>query len=266
MVRRPAVAGQFYPGGEKQLLKALDAMIPSRSVKIDAIGAVSPHAGYTYSGHVAGEVYGRIRPKDTYVVLSPNHTGAGARFAASADTWETPLGKIDVDADLLSGIMRNTDLVKTDPAAHISEHSIEVQLPFIQKIAPAARIVPITVQYGDITEYEEVADAIAGSVKDLARDATVIASSDMSHYESRASASGKDKLAIQAVLDLDEEALLDVVEEKDISMCGCIPAAMMIMYAKKQNAKKAELVKYADSGDVTGDTDQVVGYAGIIVY
>ncbi len=266
MVREAAVAGQFYAGDKGSLLKQLEAMIPDRPEKIDAVGAVAPHAGYIYSGAVAGEVYAKIKPKSTYIILSPNHTGYGDRFAALSEAWQTPLGVVDVDTDLLAAVMRNTDLVTESPDAHIYEHSIEVQLPFIQRTSPEARIVPITVRDGHLPELREVADTIASAVKETGRDAVIIASSDMTHYESRKAAKEKDKKAIQKIIDLDPEGLLSVVEGSNISMCGYIPTAIMLMCANKMNAKKGELVKYADSGDVTGDTVQVVGYAGIVVY
>ncbi len=266
MVRNPAVSGQFYPANKGSLLDDLENMIPDRSDKIDAVGAIVPHAGYIYSGPVAGEVYARLKPRSTYIILSPNHTGYGARFASWSEPWRTPLGVVDVDRDLLAAMMQETGLVTEDPAAHAFEHSIEVQLPFIQKTSPAGKIVPMTIQYGNLSEYQEVADAIVSAAKRAARDVVILASSDMTHYESRKSAKEKDQKAIRAVLALDAEGLLDVVEKNNISMCGYIPAAIMLMCAKKMNAKKAELVRYSDSGDVTGDITQVVGYAGIIVY
>ncbi|MEA3489296.1 MAG: AmmeMemoRadiSam system protein B [Candidatus Omnitrophota bacterium] len=266
MVRDPAVCGQFYPGERESLLRDLDKMIPERSDKIDAIGAVSPHAGYMYSGAVAGEVYARLKPRRTYIVLSPNHSGYGVRFASCAEAWRTPLGDIDVDGDILSAMKSHTNLIEEDKTAHVFEHSIEVQLPFIQKTAPSAKIVPLTVKFGNLSELQEVSEAIVSAVAERKRDTVIISSSDMTHYESRRSASRKDKMAIQKVLELDPEGLFEVVERNNISMCGYIPTVMMLMCARGLNAEKAELIKYADSGDVTGDTQQVVGYAGIIVY
>jgi len=266
MVRNPVVAGQFYPASKTSLIKELDQMVPDRTEKINAIGAVVPHAGYMYSGAIAGEVYARLKSKSTYVILSPNHTGYGKRFASSSEVWRTPLGNVNVDEELLARMLEGTSLITDDPTAHAFEHSIEVQLPFIQKISPEAEIVPMTVQHGELMELDEVASSISSAIKETARDVTILASSDMTHYESRTSAKEKDELAIERVLDLDAEGLLKVVEKKNISMCGYIPAVIMLMCAKKMNAKKAILVKYADSGDVTGDTIQVVGYAGIVVY
>jgi len=265
MVRDPVVAGQFYPGVRDALLSELDVLIPEGVVRKKAIGAVVPHAGYMYSGGVAGEVYARIDPPETYVLFGPNHTGAGARFACSGEPWRTPLGKVDVDEEFLSAVLAGTDLVKKDPTAHMFEHSLEVQVPFIQKTAPGTRIVPITVRSGAAGALGEIAEAVVAAVKSVRRRVTVLASSDMTHYETRASAGAKDRAAIQKVLELDPRGLMETVERKDITMCGYIPAVIMLMCARAMGATGAELVKYSDSGEVTGDTEQVVGYAGIIV-
>lgn len=266
MTRDPAVSGQFYPADRKILLSELESMIPAGVEKVAAIGAVVPHAGYIYSGPVAGEVYARLEPRGCYVILGPNHTGHGDRFACCMDSWSTPLGPVEVDREFLSKWMSRTTLVTEDPAAHAFEHSIEVQLPFIQKTSPEAKIIPITLRHGSLSEYEELAGALASVAREEGKKPVVIASSDMTHYEPREIAEKKDSLAIRTILDLDAEGLLEVVEENGISMCGYIPTAIMLMYAKEMGAKKAELVKYSDSGDVAGHAAQVVGYAGIIIY
>ncbi len=266
MTREAAVAGQFYPGNKHSLEKELEAMIPAGSEKIDAIGAVVPHAGYMYSGAVAGEVYAKIKPKKTYVIFSPNHSGYGAPFALSAESWKTPLGEVSVDKELIDAVKDRSALVKEDATAHAFEHSIEVQLPFIQRIAPGSSIVPITVQHGSMKQLGEVAGAVSSAIKETGKDAAILASSDMTHYESRKTAEEKDHMAIDRILELDPEGLIQVVETNNISMCGYIPAVLMLMACKDLGAKKAELVKYSDSGYVTGDDYQVVGYAGIVVY
>ncbi len=266
MVRNPAVAGMFYSGSKAQLLREMEKMIPGGSEKAEAIGAIAPHAGYMYSGNVAGEVFSRLKPRKTYVILSPNHTGLGEPFACSTEPWKTPLGIVEVDHGLVGAIMEKTGLVTEDPMAHEREHSIEVQLPFIQMTSPEAKIVPITVMYGGLAQLREVAGAIASAIKETGADAMIVASSDMTHYEPRRSAERKDKLAIEKVVELDAEGLLEVVRRENISMCGCVPAAIMLLAAKELGASKGELVKYTDSGESTGDTDQVVGYAGIVVY
>lgn len=265
MVREPVVAGQFYPGGCDALLSELDSLIPGGAVRTKVIGAVVPHAGYMYSGGVAGEVYARIDPPETYVLIGPNHTGFGARFACSDEAWRTPLGEVDVDDEFISAVLAGTDLLKRDTAAHAAEHSLEVQLPFIQKTAPGTRIVPITVRSGDAGILSEIAEAVVAAAKTIPRRVTILASSDMTHYETRVSARAKDLAATQKVLELDPRGLMETVERKGITMCGYIPAVIMLMCAGAMGATGAELVKYSDSGEVTGDTGQVVGYAGIIV-
>lgn len=266
MARRAAVSGQFYPGDKRRLNAELNDMIPESNEKIDVIGAVVPHAGYMYSGHVAGEVYSKIRPKSTYIIMSPNHTGYGEDFALSAEEWETPLGKVGVDAELIDKMMAKTDLLAIDESAHAHEHSVEVHIPFIQKTAPKAKIVPLTIKLNSMAHFKEIGNAVSSAIKETGRDAVIIASSDMSHYLPREIAREKDNIAIQKVLEMDPEGLLEVVHKEEISMCGFMPTTTMLICAKNLGAKNAELVRYTDSGDVSGDTLLVVGYAGIIVY
>ncbi|MFH1309410.1 MAG: AmmeMemoRadiSam system protein B [Candidatus Omnitrophota bacterium] len=265
MIREPQVAGQFYPAKKKELVETISRILPGCAEKITARGVVAPHAGYMYSGSVAGEVYAKIKPKATYIILGPNHTELGASFSAFSGSWKTPLDIIHADTVLLETIMNNTDLIVEDVSAHMSEHSIEVQLPFIQTISPAAKIVPIMVRHSSLEDLREVASAITEALRETKKDAIIVASSDMSHYETRQVAEKKDKKAIERIIQLDPEGLLDVVEREDISMCGVIPTAIMLFCAKEMNASKAKLIRYTDSGEVTGDTVQVVGYAGIIV-
>lgn len=265
MLRKAAVAGQFYPEEEDTLLDELNELIPKTEEKVDCIGAVVPHAGYMYSGSVAGKVFSRINAASTFVILSPNHTGNGPRFSLSTDDWQTPLGVAKSDTELAEVILNSSNVIQEDQLAHAFEHSVEVQLPFIKKLFPDAHVVPITVSHGGLDELRNVAEVINSASKELARDITVIASSDMSHYESRESASRKDKLAISKLLDMDAKGLLEVVSREHITMCGSTPAAIMIMYAKLAEAQKAELIEYTDSGRVTGTIDEVVGYAGVII-
>ncbi len=266
MVRLPAVSGQFYPADRETLSHELDLLIPQGGDKIKAVGAICPHAGYMFSGSIAGEVYSGIQPAGTYVILSPNHNGCGARFSVSCENWKTPLGEVAVDTELIDSIMGKTDLLANDASAHSEEHSIEVQLPFIQRISPGAKIVPITVQFGAMPEITEIGCSIAEAVKELKRDVVIISSSDMTHYESREAAQKKDKMALDKVLGLDARGLMEVVLKNNISMCGCVSSAIMIIAAKELGAQRAELVKYSDSGAVLNDTSQVVGYAGVVVY
>ena len=190
----------------------------------------------------------------------------GSRFSLSSEAWATPLGTVEIDTALLCDIKAGSGLLEEDPAAHAGEHSVEVQLPFIQKASPGAKIVPLTVAHGHLAELSEIAHAIAAAVESSASRVMIVASSDMTHYESREQAGKKDKAAIQKVLDLDPEGLIDTVQRMQISMCGYMPAAIMLMAAKELGAGAAKLVKYTDSGEVTGDAAEVVGYAGIVVY
>ncbi|MBU1083456.1 MAG: AmmeMemoRadiSam system protein B [Candidatus Omnitrophota bacterium] len=266
MTRVPIAQGTFYPDKVRSLSEELDELIPEKKDKIDAFGAVIPHAGYRYSGSVAGATYARILPKDIYVLLGPNHTGYGADIAFSDETWKTPMGESSVSASFIKDVKERTSMIRTDRSAHASEHSIEVQLPFIKRTAPSAEIVPISIKHCSTEDMWRLAEVLTGVISGSEKRIMIVASSDMTHYESRRSAREKDMLAIQKILSVDPEGLIDIVESMDISMCGYIPSALMLMCARISGAKKAELVKYSDSGYTTGDTQQVVGYAGIAVY
>jgi len=269
VIRNPAVAGQFYSGSKESLIKEAGSLIlGSAEKKEDAIGVISPHAGYIYSGSVAGETLSSIKPKPIYLIMGPNHTGLGSPFSLSAsDSWATPLGNVTVNKTLSEKILKNCSQISKDEFAHIQEHSIEVQLPILQTLQKSFTIVPIVISMGGVEEYRRIGQAIAKSIKELKleKDVTIIASSDMTHYESQNSAQEKDSRAIDAILKLDEEALLERIEKFDISMCGCAPAAIMIVAAKSLGAKKALLIKYQTSGDASGDYSSVVGYAGIVI-
>ena len=268
MIRNPVVAGQFYSLSKESLAKEVQGLIDGSAKKIDAIGVVSPHAGYLYSGPVAGSVFSSIKSKPIYIILGPNHTGLGSPFSMSAsDKWKTPLGDISIDKALSESILKNCRDIKKDELAHINEHSIEVQLPFLQTLQKEFTFVPIVVSFGDLETYRNIGEGIAKSIKELSleKDVTIIASSDMTHYEPQETAKDKDSKAIDAILKLDEKSLLERVEKFDISMCGFVPAAIMIAASKKLGAKDAHLIKYQTSGDVSGDYSSVVGYAGIII-
>jgi AmmeMemoRadiSam system protein B len=269
MTRQPAVAGQFYPDSEKILLKEINSMIDVSGKKESAIGVVSPHAGYVYSGRVAGAVLSSIKPRPIYVILGPNHTGLGGAFSICAsDTWITPLGEIKVNKKLTDALKSASKMIEEDESAHLYEHSIEVQLPILQVVQKDFTIVPIVIGSSSLSDYEEVGKAVAAAVKELKMDGdvTIIASSDMTHYEPQDRAEEKDKKAISAILDLDEKALVDVVGKFDISMCGYGPVSTMLAASKALGARHAKLIKYETSGVASGDFSSVVGYAGMIVY
>jgi len=263
------VAGQFYPGSKEALTRETGKLTHAApEKKEDAIGVISPHAGYVYSGPVAGLTLSSIKPKPIYVIMGPNHTGLGSPFSLStSDSWATPLGNVSIDKALADKILKNCPDIAKDEFAHIQEHSIEVQLPILQALQENFTIVPIVIAQAGIEQYRRIGQAIAKSIKELKleKEVTIIASSDMTHYESRDSAKEKDFMAIDAILKLDEEALVERIKEYDITMCGYAPAVIMMVAAKSLGAKKAKLIKYQTSGDTSGDYSSVVGYAGIVV-
>jgi len=264
--RSPAVAGMFYPAAKESLVRELDSLITPGLEKRKALGVVSPHAGYMYSGMVAGDVYSIVSIPQKIILLGPNHTGLGTKASVmSKGRWVLPNGAVKIDSSLAERIIEGSSVVTSDDAAHLREHSIEVQIPFLIHERADIEIVPITLMRLDIDSCRDIGEAIADSIIASGDEVLVVASSDMTHYESRRSAEIKDKKAIEKILALDPEGLYDVVRRDDISMCGVIPATIMLIAATKLGAKKASLVKYATSGDVSGDYDQVVGYAGLTI-
>ncbi len=266
MIRKPVVAGQFYPASASALKAMIKGMVKGGEVKEEVIGLLSPHAGYIYSGLVAGAVISRIKLKDSFIIMGPNHTGMGKPLSIMTEgRWKTPLGEVEIDSELGKKILATSRHLEEDDKAHFSEHSIEVQLPFLQYFKPDFKIVPIIFGYPGGTIYKEIGREIAAAVKELGKEVVIIASSDMTHYEPQASAQQKDKQAIEAIVNLNEDELLKRVVEFNISMCGYAPAVSLIAAAKELGASGAELVKYQTSGDTSGDYSSVVGYAGIII-
>lgn len=275
MVRQAAVAGYFYQGAASRLKDQVEQFLVGRAERLPAIGIVSPHAGLVYSGAVAGAVYSSITLPDTFVLIGPNHTGLGAPVAIMTDgEWSTPLGTVSVDAALAQAIQAASHRIENDMLAHVREHSLEVQLPFIQHLKGAVRIVPIQMMDVRLETCVDVGKAVAqaitaGGLRTAAGEpprVLVVASSDMSHYVSADIAKKKDHLAIRRILDLDAEGLYYTVRQENITMCGYGPAVAMLTACKALGATKAELIMYANSGEVSGDYEQVVGYAGIAVY
>ncbi|MBL7069686.1 MAG: AmmeMemoRadiSam system protein B [Candidatus Omnitrophica bacterium] len=265
-VRQPSVAGQFYSASKAALEKELAGLIDKDAEKTDCLGAVSPHAGYIYSGMVAGRVLSRIKFKESFVILGPNHTGIGEPFAIqSSGYWQTPTGKIAIDETLAKGILKNSRFIKEDVSAHAHEHSIEVQLPILQHINKEFKFIPIIISHAELSTYREIGRELADSIKRSNKNVVLISSSDMTHYESQESAKNKDKKAIDAILKLDEENLMEEIQRWDISMCGYAPTIVMLSCLKQLGARKAELVDYKTSGDTSGDYTSVVGYAGILI-
>ena len=268
MIRKAFVAGQFYPGDEERLRRTIDEMSGPPVTPKKAIAIISPHAGYAYSGPVAGAVFSSTIVPGTVVILGPGHGEIGSLFAIqSLGGWLTPLGESPIEADLASRIRKRCALVVEDAQAHLWEHSLEVQLPFIQYHRKDAAIVPICVSHdAGYRQLETLGRALAEAIRDSSRETLIVASTDMSHYVSQKTAERKDGLAIRKVLDLDPAGLFETVTEERISMCGYQPTAAALVAAIGLGASGAELVRYQTSGETTGDYAQVVGYAGIRVF
>lgn len=269
-MREPAVAGRFYSGDAAKLRADVVSYLSSRKTPLEervrAIGCLAPHAGYMYSGRVAGAVFSRLEIPPCCIVLCPNHTGLGRPLAIMKEGgWRTPLGDLPIDSDLSESLLQAFPALVEDSAAHRSEHAIEVELPFLQVIRHDVRFVPIAVGTGQLILLEHLGDAMATVVSDYGQPVLIIASSDMNHYEDDATTRVKDGKAINQILKLEPGGLYETVMRESISMCGFGPAVAMLTAAKRLGAKKAELVQYATSGDVSGDRETVVGYAGIIV-
>lgn len=265
-VRHPAVAGRFYPGARQVLLDDLGAYASGAEKPQSALGCIAPHAGYIYSGSVAGAVYASLDVPRRCVVLCPNHTGRGRPLAImSQGGWETPLGMVPIDWSLADALKQRFPLLTEDTDAHRSEHAIEVQLPFLQRRRPELTFVPIALGTGHLETLETLGEALADVVGTQNEPVLIVASSDMNHYENDGITRVKDRKAIERILALDPAGLYDVVMKEQISMCGFGPAVVMLTAAKRLGATSAELVKYATSGDVSGDRHMVVGYAGVVV-
>jgi len=267
MQRHAAVAGQFYPGTREQLRTALSGLIPSVPEKRRVLGIVAPHAGYVYSGAIAGEVYGRIAIPPSVLIIGPNHHGSGAAAALYPEgEWLTPLGPISINPHLTTLLQQRVPFVELDYSAHRFEHSLEVQVPFIQYLRSDATMAALCLGHGDFAAVQEIGRGVAAAIREYGEDVLIVASSDMTHYESADSARRKDELALARVLAFDPEGLLKVCRGERITMCGVIPAAVMLVACLELGATQAELAAYGTSGDITGDNQQVVGYAAVSVW
>jgi AmmeMemoRadiSam system protein B/AmmeMemoRadiSam system protein A len=265
MIRNPYAAGRYYPGSATELREMVEMFVDEQAPKEDAVGALVPHAGYPYSGAVAGAVVSRLKFKETFVIMGPSHSGLGKPFSVMAEgTWRTPLGDVPIDSELAQQIIFASEYAEADEAAHLQEHAVEVQLPFLQYFQPDIRIVPIILAHAPASAYQEVGRGIARAMQELKREAVIIASGDMTHYEPQDVAEKKDRAAIEAMLALDADELTRRYEALHISMCAHGPVVALIAAAKELGASGAELVKYQTSGDTTGDYEAVVGYAGVI--
>lgn len=267
LVRHPAVAGRFYPRDPEALRKEVRSFLDQAPAKpVRALGCIVPHAGYVYSGHVAGAVFAELQIPELCIVMCPNHTGMGRPLAIMSEgDWETPLGQVPIDSEFAADLKQRCPLLNEDSAAHRAEHAVEVELPFLQIRQPQLKLVPIALGTRQFDVLEQLGLALADAIAAQAQPILIVASSDMNHYESDAITRVKDQTAIEPILRLDTRALYDVVTQQHISMCGFGPAVAMLTAIKKLGATSAELVKYATSGDISGDRDTVVGYAGIVI-
>jgi hypothetical protein len=265
-LRHAAVAGRFYPDEANRLRHDIDYYTQTEGDKVRAIACVAPHAGYVYSGHVAGAVYGRLQLPTRFIILCPNHTGAGAPLAIMREgAWLTPLGQVSVDTELATDLMSACSGLEEDTASQRSEHGVEVQIPFLQAFLRQFTFVPITIGVNRYEPLMQLGEAVGEVVASHPGEVLIIASTDMNHYESDDVTRTKDSAAIAEILKLDPRKLYDVVVTQKISMCGYGPTVAMLTAAVRLGAKSADLVKYATSGGVSGDRDFVVGYAGVVI-
>ncbi len=268
-IRKPAVAGQFYSASASELKTQIESFVDKKTAKADCLACMLPHAGYIYSGIVAAQTLSCVKIPDRVIILGPNHTGYGCEYSiVTGGAWQTPLGSVEVDAELANLLIRNSGLLKEDELAHKTEHSIEVELPLMQYFNPHFKFVPIALMSDDFDSLvrlgKDIAQAIVSS--SLKGSVLIVASSDMTHYEPEASAAKKDSLAIKAILDFDAGSLMSNIRKFGITMCGFAPAIVMITAAKELGGKSSKLIKYQTSGTVSGDFESVVGYAGIILF
>jgi AmmeMemoRadiSam system protein B len=276
-VRLPCQAGQFYAGDANHLRKQIEECFTHRlgagrlpptieSPLSNLVGLVSPHAGYMFSGPVAANGFyfaASCGRPDSVVILGPNHTGVGSGISImTKGMWRTPLGDVEIDSELAKSIQTSSQLIDIDDSAHRYEHSIEVQLPFLQYIYGSRfRFVPICMMLQDLTSSRDIGETIAKACR--GKNILVIASTDLTHYQPQRIAEAKDKLVIDAILRVDEKALQEAVESHNISMCGFGPVSAAIVASKDLGASHAERLSYHTSGDLSGDYTQVVGYCSV---
>jgi AmmeMemoRadiSam system protein B len=268
MIRPPAVAGRFYPDDPSRLRSQVDSFLvrDNHEKKIRAIACIVPHAGYVYSGSVAGEVYRRLEIPRRVILIGPRHYPHGAALAINMDgAWQTPLGMAPIDLLLAEKIVRAFPELREDDVAHSTEHSLEVQLPFLQQLVPSFAFVPIVIGPAQWDTLDRLGRTLAAVISAESEPVLLIGSSDMNHYESDAVTRVKDRKAIDQILALDPRKLFDTVREEQISMCGYAATVAVMVAAKELGATHAELIRYATSGEVNGDMQEVVGYAGMVL-
>lgn len=266
MERRPVVAGQFYPGSRSELESSLGRFIDTDARRHHCVGIVAPHAGYVYSGRIAGLTYSQVEVPARVIILAPNHTTRGRMISLyPGDAWNTPLGRVPVDKQLNELLLEESDLIEEDEGAHAGEHSAEVQVPFLQYLRPDVRISVMVLATQNLELLQMLGLAVAGAVKSAGEDVLVVASSDMTHFENQRVANEQDRAAIARVEAMDPGGLLETVLSQGITMCGVAPVTATLVAALELGAKSATLTGYETSGDITGDMSSVVGYAGFLI-
>lgn len=259
------MAGRFYPGDAPTLAREVDRYLAADRAPVRAKAVVGPHAGYIYSGAICGATYARVVVPDRVILMCPNHTGMGARRSLwSGGDWLLPGGAVPVDHALVRELQERAHL-EADTAAHLHEHAAEVHVPFIRARCPSVRIAPITLAGLALADCREIGLGIASVIEGSDDDILIAASTDMSHYIPAESARELDGLALDRIAALDPEGLYDTVRGRGITMCGFVPTTVALFAANALGATAAELVRYGNSGEVSGDYDQVVGYAGVVV-
>lgn len=266
MIRQPVVAGSFYPANSEELSAQLDSLLPvgyeSRKVK----GLIVPHAGYIYSGAVAGEVFAATEIPKRVILIGPNHHGTGGNIAVSgADSWVTPLGEIPIATALRDRLVAEISSLSVDDQAHRYEHSLEVMLPFLLRRQPELQIVPIALGHLSLTDCLQLGSSLAEVLKNQEDEVLLLASTDMNHFSSAKISEKLDFMAINAMTAYDPQRLYKVVGENQISMCGVLPTVTVMQAAHDLGASECKLVRYSHSGQVNGDNSSVVGYAGLIL-
>jgi MEMO1 family protein len=269
MLRLPAVAGRFYPSDSKELSSLVrEYSRPDPGHEATPVKAcLVPHAGYMYSGHVAGAVFSRIALPQKIIVLGVRHYPRGEPVAIlSRGAWRTPLGDAPIDERLAVELQRECPLLREDSVAHSTEHSLEVQVPFLQVLAPGFSFVPVALGTVRFESLVGVGEAIARVLGNSKENVLLLTTSDLNHYEDDATTRIKDRKAIDRLLAFDPQGLYDTCRNEEISMCGLGPAVAMLTALNALGTKKSELVKYATSADISGDRNQVVGYAGMMFF
>ncbi|MFK5926015.1 MAG: AmmeMemoRadiSam system protein B [Desulfuromusa sp.] len=264
MTRQPAVVGSFYPDNPAQLSAQVDSFLRADHEPYQAKGIIVPHAGYVYSGAVAGEVFASVQVPEQVVLIGPNHHGTGHNIAISGvDAWATPLGDAPIAATLRDQFIKNIPELVVDDQAHLYEHSLEVMLPFLLKRQPALHIVPISLGQLSLDDCLQLGRALAVELNNWNENVLLLASTDMNHFSTAEQSERLDSMAIDAMTAYDPQRLYQVVRDNHISMCGVLPVIIVMQAAYDLGARKCQLVRYAHSGQVNGDNSRVVGYAGL---